>query len=84
MESVPWEDELDEMSERVESYGLSADVTDSESSRSDFSRRHVEYVNVNYTGTSAPVPIMLPAVGSGHVVYPVTNKMQKRDTDLSG
>ncbi|KAJ0026247.1 hypothetical protein Pint_09291 [Pistacia integerrima] len=101
MESVSSEDEFDEMSERFESYSLSADVSESESSSSDFSRRRlddnegastfltslassslVETEDANYTGTSAPVPIMLPVVGSRHVVIPVT-KMQKPDTDLS-
>lgn len=102
MESVSSEDEFDEMSERFESYSLSADVSESESSSSDFSGRHlddnegastsltslassslVETEYANYTGTSAPVPIMLRVVSSRHVAIPVT-KMQKPDTDLSG
>ncbi|GLT99905.1 hypothetical protein SLE2022_173090 [Rubroshorea leprosula] len=86
----------DQLSERLESYSFSADVSESESS-SGFSRRHFEQEVGSSSLTSsslaepefiegssftAPVPVMLPVVGGRHVFFPVKEK-EVPETELS-
>lgn len=98
MASVSSEDGLEEMSERFESYSLSADVSESESSSSgSFSNRHFDSASTFLTssslvepdfddssGSSEEVPIMLPVVGGRHVVVSVKDTEKIPDSDLSG
>ncbi|KAH9693639.1 Rop guanine nucleotide exchange factor 1 [Citrus sinensis] len=97
MASVSSEDGLEEMSERFESYSLSADVSESESSSSgSFSNRHFDSASTFLTssslvepdfddssGSSEEVPIMLPVVGGRHVVVSVNDTEKIPDSDLS-
>lgn len=97
MASVSSEDGFEEMSERFESYSLSADVSESESSSSgSFSNRNFDGSSTFLTssslvepgfddnsGSSEPVPIMLPVVGSRHVVVSVNDTEKIPDSDLS-
>ncbi|KAK9216915.1 hypothetical protein WN944_008927 [Citrus x changshan-huyou] len=97
MASVSSEDGLEEMSERFESYSLSADVSESESSSSgSFSNRHFDSASTFLTssslvepdfddssGSSEAVPIMLPVVGGRHVVVSVNDTEKIPDSDLS-
>ncbi|KAF5747210.1 hypothetical protein HS088_TW06G01391 [Tripterygium wilfordii] len=94
MESIYSEDELDQLSERFESYSLSADVSESESS-SNFSCRQrydCEGASTSLTssplgghyfaenfGPTSPIHIMLPVVGDRHVIPPKI--IQKPNTD---
>ncbi|XP_021641361.1 rop guanine nucleotide exchange factor 1 isoform X2 [Hevea brasiliensis] len=99
MGSVSSEDELDQLSERFEfdSYSLSADVSESESSSS-FSCRRYDHQGTSTSFPSSPLagpqfrdgyislpplPIMLPpVVGGRHVTFP-TDKAEKPENDLS-
>jgi hypothetical protein len=98
MGSVSSEDDFDQLSERFESYSLSADVSESESSSGFFSRRRYGHECVVSSLTSsplagnevdensdipAPVPVMLPVVGGRHVVIPA-KKTDNSETELSG
>lgn len=97
MESVSSEDDFDQLNERFESYSLSADVSESESSSS-FSRRRDDRECVSSSLTSSPLagpesahnssflatlPVMPPVVGGRHVVIPV-KKTEKPEAELSG
>ncbi|XP_062165545.1 rop guanine nucleotide exchange factor 1-like isoform X2 [Alnus glutinosa] len=97
MGSVSSEDDFDQLSERFESYSLSADVSESESSSGFFSRRRYGHECVVSSLTSsplagnevgensdipAPVPVMLPVVGGRHVVIPA-KKTDNSETELS-
>ncbi|KDP36853.1 hypothetical protein JCGZ_08144 [Jatropha curcas] len=98
METVSSEEELDQLSERCEfdSYSLSADVSESESSSS-FSCPHYDHQGASTSFTSSPLtgpqfhdgfnsppplPIMLPVVSGRHVTIP-TKGAVKPDTGLS-
>lgn len=96
MESVSSEDDFDQLNERFESYSLSADVSESESSSS-FSRRRDDRECVSSSLTSSPLagpesahnssflatlPVMPPVVGGRHVVIPV-KKTEKPEAELS-
>ncbi|OMP03017.1 Plant specific Rop nucleotide exchanger, PRONE [Corchorus capsularis] len=96
MGSFSSDDCFDQMSERFESYSLSADVSESESSCG-FSCRRFDNVGlsnsltasplsgtepVDGSGFSARVPVMLPVVGGRHVAIP-EKKAEIPETDLS-
>ncbi|KAE8736176.1 Rop guanine nucleotide exchange factor 1 [Hibiscus syriacus] len=95
MGSVSSEECFDQISERFESYSLSADVSESESS-SGFSCRRFDRGDSSFLTSSPPVgsefvdvsslstrvPVMLPVVGGRHVVIPST-KAEEQETDMA-
>lgn len=93
MASVSSEDESDRQSERCGSYSLSADVSESESSSSNFSclRFDAEGASSSMASTPRPfagnfffpAPVMLPVIGGKDVVY-WDKKKHKGEADLSG
>jgi hypothetical protein len=86
MGSVSSEDDFDQLSERFESYSLSADVSESESSSGFFSLTSSPLAGNEVDENSdipAPVPVMLPVVGGRHVVIPA-KKTDNSETELSG
>ncbi|GMI91372.1 ROP (rho of plants) guanine nucleotide exchange factor 1 [Hibiscus trionum] len=92
MGSVSSEECFDQVSERFESYSLSADVSESESSGGFSCRRFdrggssslassgSEFVDVSSFSTG--VPVMLPVVGGRHVVIPST-KAEVPEADVT-
>ena len=97
MGSVSSERGFDQISERLESYSLSADVSESESS-SGFSCRRFDQEGGSSSLTSsqlagpefvdgssftARIPVMLPVVGGRHVVIPA-KKEEVSKADMSG
>lgn len=100
MEIYSSDDELDRLSERFESYSLSADVSESESSGS-FSRRQCDH-EAGTSSSLASSPPREPASAGSSVLrarvngnFPVTGskarnvvvpatKAEKPETDLSG
>ncbi|KAK8580784.1 hypothetical protein V6N13_143844 [Hibiscus sabdariffa] len=95
MGSVSSEECFDQISERFESYSLSADVSESESS-SGFSCRRFDRVGSSFLTSSPParsefvdvssfssrVPVMLPVVGGKHVVIP-SRKPEVPEADMT-
>ncbi|KAF8406675.1 hypothetical protein HHK36_008766 [Tetracentron sinense] len=96
MGSVSSEDGFDQQSERLGSYSLSADVSESESS-SNFSLRRYDAEGASTSLASSPLacrplagnsnfpshpPLMLPVIGGKDVVV-LDEKPEKRETDLS-
>ncbi|KAJ4962491.1 hypothetical protein NE237_022430 [Protea cynaroides] len=95
MGSVSSEDGFDQQSERFESYSLSADVSESESSSS-FSCRRYDAEGASSSLASSPLagrpptvnsgfpppPLMLPVIGGRDVVV-WDEKPEKQETDLS-
>ncbi|XP_022772122.1 rop guanine nucleotide exchange factor 1-like [Durio zibethinus] len=90
MGSVSSEEGFHQISDRSESYSLSADVSESESS-SRFSCRHFDQHDGSSSLTSSPlagpeffdgsgftarVPVMLPVVGGRHVVIPAKKAVE--------
>ncbi|KAG2692868.1 hypothetical protein I3760_08G072100 [Carya illinoinensis] len=96
MGSVSSEDGFDQLSERFESYSLSADISDSETSSGfSCSRYDRECVSSSLTssplagpefvdnpGFLEPVPVLLPVVGDRHVVIPA-KRTEKPVAELS-
>ena len=99
MEIYSSDDELDRSSERFESYSLSADVSESESSGS-FSHHQCDLEAGNSSSLASSPPLLGPAsavrsvltarmnvnfpvIGGRNVVVPATNT-DKPETDLSG
>ncbi|KAK6277871.1 hypothetical protein POUND7_018194 [Theobroma cacao] len=97
MASVSSEEGFDQISERLESYSLSADVSESESSSGYSSCRHFDQEGGSTSLTSsslagpefvdgssfaARVPVMLPVVGGRHVVIPA-KKAEVPEADTS-
>lgn len=92
MEIYSSDDDVDRLSERLESYSLSADVSESESSTSSFSRRQLDHeAGTSSSIASSPLPgplfgetsvlsarldVKLPAFGGRNVVVPKTEKNQ--------
>ncbi|TYJ34810.1 hypothetical protein E1A91_A05G194700v1 [Gossypium mustelinum] len=95
MGSVSSEESFDQISEQLESYNLSADVSESESS-SGFSCRRFDRGGSSSLTSSPPagsefvdgasfkarLPVMLPVVGGRHVVIPTT-KAEVPEADMS-
>lgn len=96
MGSLSSEDEIDQLSERFESYSLSADVSECEyesESSSCFSYRRYDHECGSTSLTSSSLagpesaenswlPAPMQVIGSRHVVIPET-KMEKTETELS-
>lgn len=96
MGSVSSEESFDQISEQLESYSLSADVSESESS-SGFSCRRFDRGGSSSLPSSPPsrsefvdgasfkarLPVMLPVVGGRHVVIPMT-KAEVPEAERSG
>ncbi|XP_041021541.1 rop guanine nucleotide exchange factor 1-like [Juglans microcarpa x Juglans regia] len=82
MGSVSSEDGFDQLSERFESYSLSADIGDSETSSSLTSSPLAGPDFVDNPGFPAPVPVLLPVVGGRHVVIPA-KRTEKPVAELS-
>lgn len=93
MAFVSSEDESDQQSERCGSYSLSADVSESESSSSNFSCRRFDAEGASSSMSSSPLPVarnfffpapvMMPVIGGKDVVV-WDEKPEKRVADLSG
>ncbi|XVE56235.1 hypothetical protein DITRI_Ditri03aG0222000 [Diplodiscus trichospermus] len=97
MGSVSSEEGFDQISERFESYSLSADVSESESSGGFCCRRlHREGGSnsltssplsgpefVDGSGFTVRVPVMLPVVGGRHVVVPSKKEELPEAADMS-
>ncbi|XWS14406.1 hypothetical protein CRYUN_Cryun35bG0006500 [Craigia yunnanensis] len=96
MGSVSSEEGFDQISERFESYSLSADVSESESSSGFCCRRFDQESGsssltssrlvgpefVDGSSFTARVPVMLPVVGGRHVVIP-SKKAKLPEADMS-
>ncbi|KAB2029861.1 hypothetical protein ERO13_D05G184700v2 [Gossypium hirsutum] len=95
MGSISSEESFDQISEQLESYNLSADVSESESS-SGFSCRRFDRGGSSSLTSSPPagselvdgasfkerLPVMLPVVGGRHVVIPTT-KAEVSEAEMS-
>ncbi|GMY28149.1 rop guanine nucleotide exchange factor 1-like [Fagus crenata] len=86
MASVSSEDELDRLSERFESYSLSADVSESESSG-----RYDHECDSETPFTSSPqsgpensaFPVTLPGIGGRHVVIQAEERTEEPERELT-
>lgn len=94
MGSTSSDDGFDQLSDRIETYCFSADISESESSCC-HSRRHFDLDGGSSSLTSSPepefiesanftepVPVMLPVVAGRHVIYPEREK-EVPETELS-
>ncbi|XP_030950852.1 rop guanine nucleotide exchange factor 1-like [Quercus lobata] len=96
MGSVSSEDELERLSERFESYSISADVSESESSGGGFlGRPYYDHdcdsepsslAGPDFSDNSAfpaQVPVTLPVIGGRHVVIPAEDETEKPERELT-